>query len=506
MNSIERYLLSSEEAPSANKKITFLNSIQDSIAIGSWEIDLKKMEIIWSEMTRKIHEVHDDYVPSFEEAIGFYPEGKNRDRISNLVEKAVTLGEPFDAELQFLTAKNNLKWVRSIGYPVFKENECVKVHGVFQDITESKNKSNLIALKEKELRATWDHSPNGMAIVGLDTTLKSANKSLCSFLEYTEDEIKGLKYSHLTHPDDKNVEAAQVAEMFEGIRDHFEVEKRYISRTGKIVPCLVSVTMLRDKNNAPVHFIANLTNISALKKTEQENKILLETTEEQNLRLLNFAHIVSHNLRSHSGNLEMLLDLLKEEIPAATDNEYFPLINDAVSHLSETIHNLNEVSSINIRVGDDLSLLNLLDFTDKALTSIAAQIIETEANFVIDIDKDFEVYGIAAYLDSILLNFFTNAIKYKQQDKSPIIKVTAEKTNEFMKLEIADNGQGIDLEKHGHKIFGMYKTFHKHEDARGLGLFITKNQIDALGGKVEIVSEVGTGTTFTVYFKHETSG
>ena len=503
MNSIERYLLTSEEVPSANNKMTFLNSIQDSIAIGSWEIDLKEMKIIWSEMTRKIHEVHDDYMPSFEEAIGFYPEGKNRNRISILFEKAVTLGEPFDAELQFLTAKNNLKWVRSIGYPVFKNNKCVRVHGIFQDITESKNKSNLIALKEKELRATWDHSPNGMAIIGLDSILKSANRSLCSFLEYKESELLGLKYSHLTHPDDKYGEASYVLEMFEGIRDNFEVEKRYISRTGKVVPCLVSVTMLRDKTNAPVHFIANLTDISRLKKTQRENRLLLETTEDQNLRLLNFAHIVSHNLRSHAGNLEMLLQLLKEERPTAIDNEYFPLIQNAVMQLTETIHNLNEVASINTMVSNDLSPLNLLDFTNKALSSIAAQILETNAKFIIEIDKDIEIYGVAAYMDSILLNFFTNAIKYRQLNKVPIIKVNASKMADFTQLTIEDNGMGIDLKQHGHKIFGMYKTFHKHEDARGLGLFITKNQIDAIGGKVELTSKVGAGTKFTISFKNE---
>jgi signal transduction histidine kinase len=68
-----------------------------------------------------------------------------------------------------------------------------------------------------------------------------------------------------------------------------------------------------------------------------------------------------------------------------------------------------------------------------------------------------------------------------------------------IQLTVQDNGKGIDLDKHGDKIFGMFKTFHGNRDARGIGLFITRNQIEALGGTIEVASKVGEGTKFTVY-------
>jgi hypothetical protein len=69
-----------------------------------------------------------------------------------------------------------------------------------------------------------------------------------------------------------------------------------------------------------------------------------------------------------------------------------------------------------------------------------------------------------------------------------------------MILNVSDNGIGIDMKKNGDKLFGMYKTFNNNPDARGIGLFITKNQIDAMGGKVEVESELGKGTSFKIYF------
>ncbi|MDA9089911.1 ATP-binding protein, partial [Maribacter arcticus] len=85
-------------------------------------------------------------------------------------------------------------------------------------------------------------------------------------------------------------------------------------------------------------------------------------------------------------------------------------------------------------------------------------------------------------------------------NRKPIITLSAVKKNNYSILTIADNGLGIDLEKYGKKLFGMYKTFHEHKDAKGIGLYITKNQIDAMNGKVEVTSKVGEGTEFKIFF------
>jgi signal transduction histidine kinase len=104
-----------------------------------------------------------------------------------------------------------------------------------------------------------------------------------------------------------------------------------------------------------------------------------------------------------------------------------------------------------------------------------------------------------AYLDSIVLNLISNAIKYRKPDESPVITIQSGELNRQNWFSIRDNGMGIDLKKYGDRIFGMFKTFHGNRDARGIGLFITRNQIEALGGKIEVNSTPGEGSTFTVY-------
>ena len=160
---------------------------------------------------------------------------------------------------------------------------------------------------------------------------------------------------------------------------------------------------------------------------------------------------------------------------------------------------LNEVVAINTATLENLEPLNLSRYVEKAIANIWAMALKVDCLILNDIREDLQVKAIPAYLDSIILNLMTNAIKYRSQNKKPLIHLASEYRNDFVVLKIKDNGLGIDLKQHGSKLFGLYKTFHGNKDARGVGLFITKNQIEAMGGKVEVESEVEKGTTFKVF-------
>ncbi|WP_339625216.1 PAS domain S-box protein [uncultured Winogradskyella sp.] len=480
---------------------TLLDFIQEYAVIGSWDYDVKATKLNWSPETAKIHEVPTDFVPDVETGINFYKEGYSRNIITKLFGDSLVKHQDFDVELQIVTGTGNDKWVRAIGMPIIENGVCVKVQGLFQDINEKTKTAKALAIKEEQLRRTFDYALIGMATLDIDGKWLSVNKSICKMLGYTELELTKLSFLDITHPDDKSSGKSQIVEMVIGKRESFQSEKRYIKKNGTIVWALLSVSIVKDEDGKPLHFVAQINDITESRKKTRKINQLLDTTNKQNERLLNFAHIVSHNLRSHYSNLDMLLDITAIDYPEYTNIKIFPMLQDAVKQLSETVEHLNEVAAITTKKGIPAERLNLLSYINKAKASLNAIIANSNTKIDIAISPSVNVYGIPAYLDSILLNFLTNAIKYKKPEQPAQIEIKASKKDGIVELKIKDHGLGIDLKKYGKKLFGMYKTFHKHKDARGLGLFITRNQIEAIGGTIAVESTINSGTTFTINLK-----
>ena len=480
-----------------------LNKTNEVALIGTWEVDLIDNTISWSNVTKKIHDLEGNYSPKLETAINFYKEGPHRNKINNLYNKCVTDGEPFDEELMIVTNDNTEKWVRSIGFPVMEKGVCTRVYGVFQDIDEKNKVLKQLSNTEQKFRKTFDFAGLGMALVGMDSKWIRVNKSLCNMLGYTEEEFLELKYQALTHPEDLLDDEILLKEALSGNLDSYKIEKRFFHKNGKIIWTNLTVSVVKDDEGRPIHFVTQINDISTIKTANKKVNNLLEITKDQNNRLLNFAHIVSHNLRSHSGNLQMLLDLMEIDTPELTELETFPLLKDAVGQLDETVQNLNEVAVLNTKTELNLENLNLNSYITNAISNINSVVLDDSVSIINNVDDSFVVSAIPAYVDSIILNFLTNAIKYQSANRNPIVTINAKRKDNFVVLSVEDNGLGIDLNIHGDKLFGMYKTFHKHKDARGLGLFITKNQIEAMGGRVEVLSEVDKGTTFNIYLQNE---
>ena len=113
--------------------------------VGGWELDMATQRLSWSAVTKQIHEVPPDYEPVLETGIDFYKEGESRDRITEVVQRAIEKGIPYDVELQIVTAKNNTLWVRAIGEAEFLDGQCTRLAGTFQDISERKSREEELA-------------------------------------------------------------------------------------------------------------------------------------------------------------------------------------------------------------------------------------------------------------------------------------------------------------------------------------------------------------------------
>lgn len=236
---------------------------------------------------------------------------------------------------------------------------------------------------------------------------------------------------------------------------------------------------------------------------EEKNKAILHSNKiirEQNRRLTNFSNIVSHNLKSHANNFEAILNLLANASSEEERQEMMKYLRDLSSGLTTTIGHVTEI--VKIQNSKDLRIepINLYAYVNKCIEILGIQLRATNATIHNFVKPDIILNYNTANIESILLNFLTNAIKYRHPDRDPEIWVDAKETEDGLLLHIKDNGLGIDLKRFGDKLFEMYKTFHNNQDAVGVGLFITRYQVETLGGHISVESEEGVGTTFTVHF------
>jgi signal transduction histidine kinase len=244
--------------------------------------------------------------------------------------------------------------------------------------------------------------------------------------------------------------------------------------------------------------------ISERKLAESKLLHLLDITNDQNQQLQNFAYIVSHNIRSHSANINGLVNIFNQ-VPDVEKTRLHDMLLKSSEKLEETIENLNNIITIQNDSRKQQSNVNLKHEIDKSCNAINSMIFQANATIINNVTNDMAVAANPSYLESILLNLLTNAIKYKSPERNPTVIFDARKSGNYLVLSIQDNGIGIDLEKHGKAIFGMYKTFHQNKDAKGFGLYLTKNQVESMGGKIEVESTPGKGSIFKVYLLNETA-
>ena len=486
-------------------KLQLLLKEKSEIAkIGSWEYNAVTDTLTWSDMTRKIHEVPADYEPTLAKGIEFYKEGYSKNTISLAVHKAMVDGEPWSEKLQIVTAKGNIIWIIAAGKALFKNGEFIGLIGTFQDVNDSVEANNQTKENAKLLRTLINNLPLNVFIKDLDSKKILANKSEVMFcgLEH-ESELIGK--DDFDFYDEETAKSSREEDLYvmQTLQPILKKETINVRKDGSVTTFMTSKLPLIGDNGKAKGLVGLSWDISDIKQKEKELRDLINVTSLQNKQLINFAHIVSHNLRSHTANFSMLLEFLVNETDAEEKDKIVNMLTEASDNLLETLDNLNEVVAISTNVNLEKKPIILNKKIAAVEKNLSAFLKKNEAQIINTIPDDLKIKAIPAYIDSILMNFITNAVKYKDPERNPIIKLSAEKNKNYTILSIEDNGLGIDLKKYGDKLFGMYKTFHHNSDARGIGLFITKNQIEAMNGKVMVSSEVGKGSTFNIYFNEK---
>ncbi|MFD0941913.1 PAS domain-containing protein [Pedobacter boryungensis] len=431
-----------------------------------------------------------------------YPDDLAEDRI---LFKQLLSGEirQFNTEKRYLTKDGKVIWGNVIITPLWNEDEAPSTHIVIvEDVTQRKQEEQILIASQQRIESlintvdgiVWEGNPK-------ETTYTFVSKKVQDILGYTVKQFKNTPrfwFDHL-HPEDKERVEDYIAKSNKHEKQ-LDFEYRMIAKDKSIVWIRDIVTIIREAGQ-PVKLRGIMIDITNQKHAEEALNKSFQLVTEQNKRLLNFSYIVSHNLRSHSSNIQGISTLIESAKTEEDRDEMIQLLKTVANNLNETLFNLNNIINIQTSIDIIVEPLNLYDYIAKTLITQNAQILVKEATVLIKVDEDIEIMYNKAYLESILLNLISNALRYSHPDRKPVISMACFEENGQLVLHVSDNGIGIDLKKYGDKMFGIYQTFNGNADARGFGLFISKNQVEAMGGKIEVESDLNKGTTFKIYFK-----
>jgi signal transduction histidine kinase len=223
-----------------------------------------------------------------------------------------------------------------------------------------------------------------------------------------------------------------------------------------------------------------------------------------NVDLDTFIYTASHDLKAPIANIEGLMKILLRQLPAESlqaepVQETISFIQDSVSRFKRTIANLTEVVKLQKEADQPTVDVDLASITRAVLLDLALQIGESGAQVIVEVSHCTKVSFTEKNLRSVLYNLLSNAIKYRSPDRSLVVQIYCQPSGGYKLLTVADNGMGMDLERR-HKLFSMFQRFHDHVEGSGIGLYMVKRMIENAGGKIEVESQVGVGSSFRVYF------
>lgn len=411
---------------------------------------------------------------------------------------AKTPGLPMPGHTSRMKHKNgSWRWIEGTLTNLIDDPHIKGIVINFRDVTERVETEMLITKTNRYLK-----SAQHMAHIGyweMDLITKSVFWSDEMYKICGVDPQNGVlsfeEFFESVHPDDLEYFQNKFS-LLSNSDQTISSEYRFLTKAGREIYIHAMSSCVFDENGVAIAMEGIIQDVTERKNEELAIKNLLHRTTDQNKRLKDFSFMTSHNIRSSVANIMGLTSILER----GTNNaECVEMIKEASQHLDTTVKNVSEL----LNFENEFTLTHMvgcrvMNSAQRTLALNSAIISQKEVYVELNIPPELVATSIPAYLDSIFHNLITNAIKYGITNTAKQVRVLGRKEESKIIIEIQDFGLGIDLKQDGDKLFKLGSRLHLSSEGQGLGLYMTKHQVETMGGTIEVKSKVGYGTTFKV--------
>lgn len=487
--------------------------------IGGWEYTIADEKIVWSEITREIHEVPKEYEPDLVTALSFYKEGSNRNKIRTAIEHTINTGEPWDLELEIVTFTGHELWIRALGNADFENGHCVRLYGTFQDIDKRKRIEAESSSSKKMLTEVLD-ATSAVAIIATDITgvITLFNSGAENLLGYRSEEVIGklgpehfhLKEELVLRAKELELELGRSVDGFNLFVDTAELhgaeqrEWTYCRKDGSRLHVSLAVTLIRDINEEVIGYLGIATDISKIIYQREELEKAKLVAEQASAAKSQFLANMSHELRTPLNGIVGFTDLLLGTALEDTQREYLTIVDQSANLLLGIVNDILDFSKIEAgKIELDIEQTDLHDLVIQLTNFLNIQIKAKNLEFhlIIAADVPHYIWVDAPRIRQVLMNLLSNATKFTEKGtiELSITVVSHDAEQAVLCFSVKDTGIGIKPDKL-EKIFDAFSqednSMTKRYGGTGLGLTISNKLLKMMDSQLKLESSFGAGSRF----------